>query len=107
MTKCVQRLFQHGAMERGFAPVGVLADFLEVDDQYERVVEDFLRDELNYIVVKPWDAADQGLQILRNDVDGRATFLVHSYDSKVKISFLVDHLNPSAVCPASLVQYQR
>ncbi|HLQ50592.1 MAG TPA: AAA family ATPase, partial [Terriglobales bacterium] len=89
-TESVQRLFQSGAIERGFAPVGVLADFLEVDDQYERVVEDFLRDELNYIVVKSWDAADQGLQILRNNVDGRATFLVHSEDGQEKFEFLLD-----------------
>ena len=36
----------------------MLADFLEVEPRYERVVEDFLRDELNYVVVKSWDAAD-------------------------------------------------
>jgi chromosome segregation protein len=89
-TESVQRLFQSGAVEKGFAPVGVLADFLEVDDQYEHVVEDFLRDELNYIVVQSWDAADQGLQILRNDVDGRATFLVHSEDAQEKFAFLID-----------------
>ena len=95
-TESVQRLFQSGAIEKGFAPVGVLADFLEVDDQYEKVVEDFLRDELNYIVVKSWDAADQGLQILRNDVDGRATFLVHADDSQEKFSFLREpHRRPS------------
>ena len=57
--------------------MGVLADFLEVETRYEGVVEDFLRDELNYIVVKSWDAADEGLRLLRTDVDGRATFLVH------------------------------
>ena len=96
-TESVKRLFQSGAMEKDFAPAGILADFLEVDDQYERVVEDFLRDELNYIVVKSWDAADQGLQILRNDVDGRATFLVHSEDSQEKFSFLVDQHTRSAV----------
>ena len=95
-TESVKRLFQSGAIEKGFAPVGVLADFVEVDDQYEKVIEDFLRDELNYIVVKSWDAADQGLQILRNDVDGRATFLVHSDDSQEKFSFLRDgHRGPA------------
>ena len=56
------------------APAGVLADFLEVETRYEGVVEDFLRDELNYIVVKSWDAADEGLRLLRTDVDGRAHF---------------------------------
>ncbi len=51
------------------------------------MVDDFLRDELNYIVVKSWDAADEGLRLLRTDVDGRATFLVHPEDSQAKFSF--------------------
>ena len=56
--------------------VGTLADFLEVDGAYESVVDEFLRDELNYIVVKSWDAADEGIRLLKSDVAGRATFLV-------------------------------
>jgi len=97
-TESVRRLFQSGVMNGGLAPVGVLADFLEVEGRYEGVVEDFLRDELNYIVVKSWDAADEGLRLLRTDVDGRATFLVHPEDSQAKFSFLVDenaHQAPS------------
>jgi len=87
-TESVRRLFKSGAMTGGMAPVGVLADFLEVDDRYEHVVDDFLRDELNFVVVKSWDAADEGLRLLRSDVDGRATFLVHPEDSQAKFSFL-------------------
>ena len=89
-TESVRRLFQSGVMQGGLAPAGVLADFLEVETRYEGVVEDFLRDELNYIVVKSWDAADEGLRLLRTDVDGRATFLVHPEDSQAKFSFAVD-----------------
>jgi chromosome segregation protein len=89
-TESVRRLFQSGALQGGLAPAGVLADFLEVEPRYEGVVEDFLRDELNYIVVKSWDAADEGLRVLRTDVDGRATFLVHPDDSQAKFSFSVD-----------------
>src|SRR5580700_698681 len=59
-TESVRRLFQSGAMQGGNTPAGVLADFLEVEPRYERVVEDFLRDELNFVVVKSWDAADEG-----------------------------------------------
>jgi chromosome segregation protein len=87
-TESVRRLFKSGAMTGGMAPVGVLADFLEVEDRYEHVVDDFLRDELNFVVVKSWDAADEGLRLLRTDVDGRATFLVHPEDSQAKFSFL-------------------
>ncbi|HYK49294.1 MAG TPA: chromosome segregation protein SMC, partial [Terriglobales bacterium] len=89
-TESVRRLFQSGALQGGHAPAGVLADFLEVDPRYEQVVEDFLRDELNYVVVKSWDAANEGLRLLRADVDGRATFLVHPEDSQAKFSFVVD-----------------
>ena len=96
-TESVRRLFQSGAMQGGHTPAGVLADFLEVEPRYERVVEDFLRDELNYIVVKSWDAADEGLRLLRSDVDGRATFLIHPEDSQAKFSFVADestHYSP-------------
>jgi chromosome segregation protein len=93
-TESVRRLFQSGAFNGGVAPAGVLADFLEVDPRYESVVEDFLRDELNYVVVKSWDAADEGLRLLRTDVDGRATFLVHPEDSQAKFSFVVSENGP-------------
>jgi chromosome segregation protein len=89
-TESVRRLFQSGAMQGGNTPAGVLADFLEVEPRYERVVEDFLRDELNFVVVKSWDAAAEGLRLLRSDVNGRATFLVHPEDSQAKFSFLAD-----------------
>ena len=102
-TESVRRLFQSGVMQGGLAPVGVLADFLEVEPRYERVVEDFLRDELNYIVVKSWDAADEGLRMLRTDVDGRATFLVHPEDSQAKFSFVLDEAAHSAPPAAQIV----
>ena len=96
-TESVRRLFQSGAMQGGNTPAGVLADFLEVEPRYERVVEDFLRDELNFVVVKSWGAADEGLRLLRSDVNGRATFLVHPEDSQAKFSFVADeshHYSP-------------
>jgi chromosome segregation protein len=89
-TESVRKLFTSGVLQGGRAPAGVLADFLEVEGRYEHVVDDFLRDELNYIVVKSWDAADEGLRLLRTDVEGRATFLVHPEDSQAKFSFHVD-----------------
>jgi chromosome segregation protein len=102
-TESVRRLFQSGVMQSGLAPVGVLADFLEVEPRYERVVEDFLRDELNYVVVKSWDAADEGLRLLRTNVDGRATFLVHPDDSQARFSFVLDEAAHCAPPTASIV----
>ncbi len=102
-TESVRRLFQSGGLQGGRAPAGVLADFLEVEPQYEGVVEDFLRDELNYIVVKSWDAADEGLRLLRSDVDGRATFLVHPSDSQARFSFASGDAAPPASPLAPIV----
>lgn len=58
--------------------LGTLADFLEVEEAYEQVIDEFLHEELNFIVVKSWDAANEGMELLRSDVAGRATFLVES-----------------------------
>jgi chromosome segregation protein len=78
-TESVKRLF--GAIDKGQAsdlkPVGVLADFVEVDTQFEKATEEFLHEELEYVVVKTWPEAQQGVELMRGDLDGRATFLVH------------------------------
>ncbi|MFZ1084218.1 MAG: chromosome segregation protein SMC [Terracidiphilus sp.] len=76
-TDTVRRLLKPGALAQGMSPVGTLADFLEVSGEHEDVVDEFLREELNYVVVKSWVAAEQGVQLLKSGVDGRATFLVH------------------------------
>ncbi len=86
-TDTVRNLLRSKTLEGGLAPVGILADFLEVADQYEAVIDEFLREELNYIVVKSWDAAQEGMRLLKADVDGRATFLVHPDDSQARFSF--------------------
>ena len=78
-TESVKRLFK--AVEKGqttdFAPIGVLADFVEVDPAYEKAAEEFLHEELEYVVVKDWEQAERGIAYMRSDMDGRATFLVH------------------------------
>jgi chromosome segregation protein len=76
-TNTVRQLLKPGALGQGMAPVGTLADFLEVSSEHEDVVDEFLRDELNYLVVNSWTAAEQGVNLLKSGVDGRATFLVH------------------------------
>jgi chromosome segregation protein len=92
-TDTVRKLLKSNSLGGGLAPVGTLADFLEVTGEYETVVDAFLRDELNYIVVKSWDAAHEGMRLLKSDVDGRATFLVHPDDSQAKFSFAGDALD--------------
>ena len=89
-TDTVRNIFRANSKNQNtgtLAPVGTLADFLEVDGKYESVVDEFLRDELNYIVVKSWDAADEGMRMLQSDVAGRATFLVHPNDAQSAFPF--------------------
>jgi len=76
----VQKLFAaNGEGEkRGFRAVGVLADYAEVQPDHEAAVEQFLRDELEYVVVETFDHARAGIAMLREEVGGRATFFVDS-----------------------------
>jgi chromosome segregation protein len=76
-TDTVRRLLKPGALGAGKSPVGTLADFLEVSGEHEAVVDEFLRDELNYLVVDSWASAEEGVRVLKSGVDGRATFLIH------------------------------
>ncbi len=76
-TDTVRKLLKPGALGQGVSPVGTLADFLEVSGEFEAVVDEFLREELNYVVVESWVAAEQGVRLLKSGVDGRATFLIH------------------------------
>ena len=85
-TESVRRLLRSGQLSGEHTPAGVLADFIEVEDKYEGVVDEFLHDELNFLVVKSWEAANAGLNLLRSDVEGRATFLVHPDDSQASFS---------------------
>ena len=76
-TETVRKLLRPGALQNGSTPVGTLADFIEVSGEHEGVVDEFLRDELNFVVVKSWHAAEEGVRVLKTSVDGRATFLIH------------------------------
>ena len=83
-TDSVKRLF--ASLEKGKAadlkPLGVLADYVEVDRQFEKPAEEFLHEELEYVVVESWEQAERGLDFIRAELDGRATFLVHPEDER-------------------------
>jgi chromosome segregation protein len=79
-TETVQKLFasnSHGGAAN-FRAVGLLADYAEVEPEYETAVEQFLRDELEYVVVETFDHARAGISLLRDEFGGRATFFVDS-----------------------------
>jgi chromosome segregation protein len=90
-TETVKRLFT--AVDKGqtqdFKPVGVLADFLEVDPQFEKATEEFLHDELEFVVVRNREDAERGVELMRGDLNGRATFLA-------------EHAGDAAEAPAEL-----
>ena len=89
-TDSVRRLLRSGLLQGGPGFEGVLADYIEVEDRFEQVVDEFLREELNFVVVKSWESADQGLNLLRGVAEGRATFLVNSADSQARFPFVPD-----------------
>ena len=76
----VQKLFaaNESGAGRDFHAVGVLADYAEVEEQHEAAIEQYLRDELEYVVVETFDHARAGVSLLRDEVGGRATFFVDS-----------------------------
>ena len=76
-TETVRKLLKPDSLGPGMTPIGTLADFVDVQGEHEAVADDFLREELSYIVVKDWKAAEEGIRLLRSGMDGRATFLVH------------------------------
>jgi chromosome segregation protein len=79
-TETVQRLFTAVEHHRtdGWRPAGVLADFLEVDPQIEKAAEEFLHEELEYVVVKKQADGERGIELIRGEIGGRATFLVEA-----------------------------
>ena len=79
----VQKLFNASGEghSSGFRAVGLLADYAEVPEQYEGAIEQFLRDELEYVVVESFDQARAGVALLRSEMGGRATFFVDSIGS--------------------------
>jgi chromosome segregation protein len=76
----VQKLFSANGegLSRGFRAAGLLADYAEVEEQHEAAIEQFLRDELEYVVVESFDHARAGICLLRDEMGGRATFFVDS-----------------------------
>jgi chromosome segregation protein len=98
-TDTVRRLLKPGALGQGLAPVGTLADFLEVSGAHEGVVDEFLREELNYVVVESWGAAEEGVRVLKSGVDGRATFLIHPTEQSALFEEPADDISGSGLTP--------
>jgi chromosome segregation protein len=89
-TDTVKRLFaslENGA-SAGLRPLGLMADYVEVDRDFEKPAEEFLHEELEYVVVENWQEAGRGLDFVRAELDGRATFLVHPERDRARNFYL-------------------
>jgi chromosome segregation protein len=84
----------------GFRAVGLLADYAEVQEKYEGAIEQFLRDELEYVVVESFDHARTGISLLRDELGGRATFFV---DSLNKLNLAAPEAEGSLPVPAGVL----
>ena len=103
----VQKLFNaNGQGEaRGFRAVGLLADYAEVEEKYEAAIEQFLRDELEYVVVESFEYARAGVALLREEMGGRATFFV---DSLNKLNLNLESAeSEAALAPGILARLDR
>jgi chromosome segregation protein len=98
-TDTVRQLLKPGALGPGLAPKGTLADFIEVSGAYEAVVDEFLREELNYVVVESWIAAEEGIRLLKSSVDGRATFLIHPTEQPMLFEEGADSISGPGLTP--------
>jgi chromosome segregation protein len=81
-TESVRKLLQTPANGHGFKSLGLLADFVEVSAGYEEVVEEFLKHDLDCVVVEGHAEARSGIALLQSEGSGRSTFFVTHVDSK-------------------------
>ena len=80
--------------------MGLLADYAEVQEQYEAAIEQFLREELEYVVVESFDQARAGVALLRDEMGGRATFFV---DSLNKLNLSITEADASLPLPQGVL----
>ena len=83
-TESVRRLLSGEIPMNGsqFQPLGLLADFVEVSPGYEEVVEEFLKQELECVVVEQHAQARSGIALLQSEGTGRSTFFVTHLPSR-------------------------
>ncbi len=71
----VRKFLNHLSQNQSIRQAGTLADRIETTPQFERLVEEFLDEELEYVLVDSMDDALIGLSEIKNLKSGRCTFL--------------------------------
>jgi chromosome segregation protein len=74
-TESVQQFF-NAVRGLDWSPMGILADFVEVEPDYEAIVEDFLRWKLQYVVVPDRSHAERAIELVKTVSKGRLDCLV-------------------------------
>src|SRR5581483_10452827 len=72
----------------------------EVQETYETAIEQFLKEELEYVVVESFEHARAGVSLLRDEMGGRATFFV---DSLNKLNLDLSSLSSEEALEAGVV----
>src|SRR5262249_44843119 len=94
-TESVQQFFNH-VRTQNWSPLGILADFIEVEPEYESVVEDFLKFELQYVVVQNRGDAHRALSVVKDVTKGRLNCLVLNGSTTPEIPDSIDGATPLA-----------
>ena len=92
-TESVQQFFNY-VRGREWEPLGILADFIEVDSPYESIVEDFLRPELQYVVVKDRTQASAAIGIVKDVTKGRLECLVLNGETPLQVPDAIPGATP-------------
>src|SRR5439155_14785095 len=92
-SESVQQFFNH-VRGQDWKPLGILADLIEGERDYEAVVEDFLRQELQYVVVENRNQAERALSIVKNASKGRLDCLVLQGSTRPEPPRAIDGATP-------------
>jgi chromosome segregation protein len=101
-TESVQQFFNH-VRSQDWKPLGIVADLIEVEREYEPIIEDFLRRELQYVVVEDRTQAERALAIVKNSSKGRLDCLVLNGSSQPEPPIAIE----GAVPLANVIHFDR
>jgi chromosome segregation protein len=102
-TESVQQFFSH-VRSLDWAPLGLLADFVEVESGYEALVEDYLRRELQYVVVRDRREAESALKVVKDVTKGRLECLIRSGGENTATAGSVPAGEPGIIPLASVLR---
>jgi chromosome segregation protein len=94
-TESVQQFF-NAVRGLDWTPLGILADFVEVEPDYEALVEDFLRWKLQYVVVQDRAAAERAIDVVKTVSKGRLDCLILNGNTTSSPPMVIEGARPVA-----------